>query len=197
MSREDRDRWERRYTESAGETSELVEDFFIEVVERLPEHGAALDVAGGTGRHALWLARRGLDVTLVDIAPSALDRAQALAVARGLRIRTAELDLDRDPLPSGPFRMIVCTFFLPSEDQWTAFVERLEVDGFLLVVLPTRTNLERHPRPGPHFLLPTGVIPALFGRLGLSMVRSEIGWERRGRHLFRALATKRSTDLSV
>ena len=58
------------------------------VVERLAEAGAfagsVLDVGCGTGENALYLAARGLEVTGVDTAPTAIARAQEKAAARGL-----------------------------------------------------------------------------------------------------------------
>ena len=189
MSAADREKWERRYEASAHESPGLVEDFVLEVVDHLPQKGTMLDVAGGTGRHALWFARRGFEVTLVDISPTALKVARDYARARGFEISTLALDLDHDPLPPGPFELIVCAFYLPSERQWRAMARRLGSGGCLLVVLPTVTNLVRHARPSRRYLIDTGASPALFGRLGLSVIRSQIGWERRGRHLLCALAT--------
>lgn len=192
MSAADREKWERRYSRSVGDAAARVEDFLLDVADRLPKGGRVLDLAGGTGRHALWLARRGLDVTLVDISPTALAVARSHARACGLDLRTLALDLDHDPLPPGPFRLIVCTFFLPSEVQWGALVGRLAAAGFLLVVLPTTTNLARHRRPGRRYLFSAREGPAFFGRMGLSIVRAETGWDRRGRHLLRVLAVRRS-----
>jgi len=58
------------------------------VVERLAEQGAiagsVLDVGCGTGENVLYLAARGLDVTGVDAAPTAVARAREKAAARGL-----------------------------------------------------------------------------------------------------------------
>ncbi len=58
------------------------------VVERLADEGAfvgsVLDVGCGTGENALSLAARGLVVTGVDAAPTAIARAQEKAAARGL-----------------------------------------------------------------------------------------------------------------
>lgn len=191
MSAADREKWEQRYTSPDLDAPGAVDDFVSEVADRLPSPGAALDVAGGTGRHALWLAQRAFDVTLVDIAPTALSIARDHARARGLEVRTLALDLDSDPAPPGPFELIICTFYMPSDAQWTALAHRLAPGGALVMVLPTETNLARHARPGRRFLLSPSAIPQLIFRLGLSVVRSEIGWERRGRHLYRALATKR------
>jgi SAM-dependent methyltransferase len=46
--------------------------------------GAVLDVGCGTGENALYLAGRGLAVTGVDAAPTAIEWAREKAVARGL-----------------------------------------------------------------------------------------------------------------
>ena len=58
----------------------------LDVAEQLPMKGRALDVAGGTGRHARWLAQRGLRVTLCDISPVALAAARGSATAARLDV---------------------------------------------------------------------------------------------------------------
>ncbi|MFI5259412.1 MAG: class I SAM-dependent methyltransferase [Candidatus Limnocylindrales bacterium] len=61
------------------------------VLVRLEEQGAiagsVIDVGCGTGENALYLAGRGLDVTGVDLAPTAIARASEKAAARGIRAR--------------------------------------------------------------------------------------------------------------
>ena len=58
----------------------------LAVADLMPLGGRALDVAGGTGRHALWLARRGLDVTLADLSGVALELARREAARAGPRV---------------------------------------------------------------------------------------------------------------
>ena len=41
--------------------------------------GRALDLAAGEGRNAIWLARRGWQVTAVDFSQVALDKGRTLA----------------------------------------------------------------------------------------------------------------------
>jgi SAM-dependent methyltransferase len=52
-----------------------------EMADRLPAGGRVLDVACGTGRGAVWLARRGLRAVGFDVLPDAIERARRLARA--------------------------------------------------------------------------------------------------------------------
>lgn len=58
----------------------------IEAVSALPP-GTALDVACGTGRHALWLAERGWQVTGLDFSRNALAVAAGESRRRALPVR--------------------------------------------------------------------------------------------------------------
>ncbi len=51
-----------------------------------------LDVGCGTGRHAIELARRGYDVTGLDLSPSQLERAREKARAAGVKVRFLRRD---------------------------------------------------------------------------------------------------------
>ena len=59
-----------------------------------------LDVGCGTGDLAIALARRGHDVTAVDISRVAIDAARAKATAEGLAVRFEVQDATRLSLPS-------------------------------------------------------------------------------------------------
>src|SRR5580658_116032 len=80
---DDRARWDKRYRE--GSHGSLEPDPFLveaarEFIEPLfPHGGTALDIAGGVGRHAIWLAERGWQATIVDFSEAALARARARA----------------------------------------------------------------------------------------------------------------------
>lgn len=58
-----------------------------------PPFGRALDIGCGTGDHALNLARRGWDVTGIDVIPRALDAARAKAAQAGVAVRFLHTDV--------------------------------------------------------------------------------------------------------
>jgi SAM-dependent methyltransferase len=55
--------------------------------------GAALDLGCGPGRHAVPLARRGFQVTAVDLSPFHLAKAQARAEAAGVTVELVRADM--------------------------------------------------------------------------------------------------------
>jgi 2-polyprenyl-3-methyl-5-hydroxy-6-metoxy-1,4-benzoquinol methylase len=70
----------------------LQEVGFIEREIRGDRGVRILDVGCGTGRHAIELARRGYDVTGLDLSPSQLERAREKARAAGVRVRLLRRD---------------------------------------------------------------------------------------------------------
>src|SRR3954451_16443562 len=122
MAEADRQKWDARYRERGAGVREP--SGFLEALDDLlPRRGRALDLAGGTGRHALWLARRGLDVTLADISGVALDLARHEAAREGVSLQTRSIDLEAGPLPAGPWDLILCVDFL-----WRPLFEILPED---------------------------------------------------------------------
>jgi SAM-dependent methyltransferase len=181
----DREKWNGRYL--AEETIPAPSPFLLAHEALLPRRGRALDVGGGSGRHALWLARRGLEVTLADVSDVALARASRQAEAEGLRLRVVETDLEAAPLPAGPWDLVVCTYFL-HRPLFAEMKAALAPGGLLVVAHATRRNLERHPRPGPDHVLEEGELARLVA--GLELVVSEEGWLESGRHEARAVARR-------
>jgi len=174
VARSDRERWDERYaagTHSDGDPPTWLDD--ADLPAELPRSGRALDVAAGVGRVGLWLARRGLDVTAVDVSPVALERLDGRAAAEGLSVETLALDLEHEPLPEGPWDLITCFHFL-RRDLFSRMAERLAADGLLAVEIATERNLERHPKPSRRFLLGSGELVDLLQPLKLVFYRE--GW---------------------
>ena len=186
MSEEDRQRWNTRYREQAGAREPSA--FLRSLAACLPSAGRALDVAGGTGHDALWLARHGLDVTLVDVSDVALERAAQAAREAGVPLRCQRLDVESEPLPPGPFALVLCLNYL-WRPLFAALPQVLAPGGLLVFAQPTRSNLQRHAHPSARFLLEDGELPGLLQ--GLELVSYTEGWTGEGRHEARLVATTR------
>ncbi len=151
-----------------------------------PRGGRCLDVAGGTGRNALWLARHGWAVTIADVSDVAIAQALERADEEHISLDTVQVDLTSDPLPDGPWDLIVLFHYL-DRDLFPTITETLVSGGTLIGALATVRNLERNPRPPRPYLLEEGELPALL--VGLEVVRYEEGWQD-GHHDARFLARR-------
>jgi SAM-dependent methyltransferase len=85
------------------------------VAERLGQYGAApparlLDIACGTGRHAVEFAALGYSVTGVDHGESLLAHARKRAAARGVKIEFVNQDMRRLQFADGGFQAATCLF---------------------------------------------------------------------------------------
>lgn len=186
MSEADREKWDAVYSgPGAGRAAPSLVLTALDAL--LPRTGRALDLAGGTGRHALALAGRGLEVTLADISGIALERARGSAAAAGLEIRTLQLDLELEPLPPGPWDLIVVVRYLQRK-LFEEIPDVLAPGGTLLYVQPTRSNLQRHAKPSAAYLLEDGEMPSLVQ--GLEIVLCDEGWTEEGFHEARLVARK-------
>jgi len=101
--------WERRQLASAGPRAP--EPSVVEMLDLLPR-GLALDVAAGTGRHSLLLARAGFRVVAIDYAEVALRMLQSIARSEKLSISPLVADLSTFQLPHGRFDAILNLNFL-------------------------------------------------------------------------------------
>ncbi len=189
MSRADREKWDARYAGSDEGATAAASPFLARVADLLPRSGRALDVAGGAGRNALWLASRGLEVTIVDVSQVGLDLAASRAARAGLALRTVCVDLDDEPLPAGPWDLVVDTLYL-SRPLFPVIAAALRPGGVLVFLQPTVTNLERHDKPPRGFLLETGELASLVPP-GLEPIVLEESWSEDGHHEARLVARRR------
>lgn len=188
MSAEDRQKWDARYAEMRNVPASP-SPLLTQLDDVLPRSGAALDLAGGCGRHAVWLARRGLDVTLADISIVGLRQAKLRAAAAGVQIETLCIDFERELFPPGPWDLIVAFCFLQRE-LFDKFQHALLPGGRLVFAQPTKRNLERHSRPPERFLLDDGELPGLIQ--GLEIEQFQEGWLQDGQHTAFLVARRRN-----
>jgi SAM-dependent methyltransferase len=194
---DDRERWNARWRERAGELEDE-SAFLAAAAAHLPTRGRALDLAGGAGRNAIWLARRGLDVTLVDVSDVALDKAEARAKRLGVagKLRLLRLDL-AEPLPFAPlFDLVVVVHYLDRHRRDT-FVDLLVDGGVLAAANPTVTNLEKHARPSERFLVERGELAHWSLGLGMELLATTEDWSSEGIHEASVIARKQKRPVEA
>ncbi|WP_433939317.1 class I SAM-dependent methyltransferase [Paenibacillus lautus] len=84
--------------------------FIADMHKRLALTGNALAIAEGEGRNAVFLAREGMNVTVWDYAESGLKKANKLAEASGVEIRTELVDLGEAQWTKEQWDEIICVF---------------------------------------------------------------------------------------
>lgn len=119
-------------------------------------------MACGTGRHALWLAERGLTVDAIDLDPSAITVLEGFAEARGLKVggRIANLEADRFSLGTSRYDVIVVVHYL-HRPLFPALIDALREGGLLVYETFTRAQASIGRPTNPDFLLEPGELAAL------------------------------------
>jgi SAM-dependent methyltransferase len=162
-------RWNAKY--GAGSPNSLEPELLLVKVHSeflaCSPPGCPLDVAGGAGRHALWLAQRGWQVKLVDVSEAgvALARENAARIlglpATGSARRPALLEIEVMDLRAAPSLGhqrydLVLVFFSLQRKLFPSLISALKRGGFL--VYQTFTDEQRRFGVGParpeHLLRP-------------------------------------------
>ena len=179
--------WDAKHSLAAAAPPSEPASIVCELLPLLPS-GPALDIACGTGRHALILAARGQQVTGVDFSSVALGVLEARAHNMGAPVRHGEslhvagrprkgglelihADLERIHLPERCFDLILCTQYL-QRDLFQQMARALRPNGVLLMETFTRAQLEFAGGPrNPAYLLENGELREAFPELRVLFYR--------------------------
>jgi tellurite methyltransferase len=149
MNRQLRDSWEERHAGAGiGEAEPSVVEF-----QPLIPRGRALDIAAGTGRNSIVLARSGIQVVAVDWSENALDSLARIAHRDHLAITPVIADLEQSlPFQPESFDLVLNITFL-ERGLFPSLKKVLRIGGMLLfdTFLIDQAALG-HPR-NPRFLL--------------------------------------------
>lgn len=190
--------WDERYRRGEHATDEpshllvrAVEEFAAEVVGENFGGSRALDLACGAGRHALFLAGHGFEVTAVDASRVGVELALARARERDLSVVARVADLER-----GEFIIeeaaydLVCDFYYLQRDLFPRMRAGLRPDGLLVAAIHM---VDESPRAKPmrdDFLLRPGELREAFDELEILHYRETTGHDDdAGEH------TRRSAEL--
>ena len=125
--------------------------------------GRALDVASGTGRHAIWLAEHGWQVTAVDYSRIAIEILRQRCRDKGLAVESVTADLERHEFGIGPESydlIIVCNYL--QRDLFATLKSGTRIGGTVIAVIALVDN-DPNIRPmNPAYLLNPGELQAQF-----------------------------------
>ncbi len=130
-----RSHWNLKY-EQGLPSLEKPDHFFLSafdqfVASSFPNGGTALDLAGGIGRHALWLAKRNWQVTVVDISEVAICKLGQNAQRFNLPLNLLALDAKEYTFEPASFDLIVMFYHLDRE-ICPQVLSTLKPGGFLI-----------------------------------------------------------------
>lgn len=112
----------------------------------------ALEIGCGTGTNSVWLSQQGFEVTAIDLAPLAIERAKQRAQAAQAPVRFAVADVLMLPDLSGPFAFFFdrgCYHAVRRSDprQYAPAVARQLVTGARGLILAGRPRGTDDPGP--------------------------------------------------
>jgi len=143
--------WDKKYRERSHSSLEP-DPFLVAAYEEFlsaTSPGLALDVAGGVGRHATWLAQRGWRVKLVDISEvgvrQAEENAQDTGSAGSISTQVCDLNTMQD-LGRQQYDLVLVFFFLQRE-LFPSLISALKPNG--LLIYKTYTTDQQHFSGGP------------------------------------------------
>jgi SAM-dependent methyltransferase len=140
-SEEQKARWDLKYEQGLPSLTEP-DPFFISACERFvkpsfPTAGVALDLAGGVGRHALWLASRSWQVTLVDLSDVAVGKLSQTALDLNLKLEVLVGDASEYQFEPARFDLIVLFYHL-DRSLFPKIVSALKPGGLLICKMSLR-----------------------------------------------------------
>lgn len=156
-SEKPRETWDERYANgkySAAAPHRLL----ISLVEKL-KPGKALDLACGAGRHAVFLAENGFQVTAVDNSAAGINIAKGRAAEKAVEIDflLADLEAGEFTIAENAFDLI-CDFYYLQRDLFGAMKKGVRAGGMIVAAIHIYGTGE----PEGRFLLREGELKEFF-----------------------------------
>jgi SAM-dependent methyltransferase len=144
QSEDQRARWDLKYEQGLPSLTEP-DPFFISAYERFVTPsllkpgvaGLALDLAAGLGRHALWLASRSWQVTVVELSDVAIGKLGQAALELNVNVDLIAGDAADYKLEPAQFDLIVLFYHL-DRSLFPGIVSALKPGGLLISKMSLR-----------------------------------------------------------
>jgi SAM-dependent methyltransferase len=138
-SEEQRAHWDLKYEQGLPSLTEP-DPFFIWASEKFvpfPNAGMALDLAGGVGRHALWLATRNWKVTVIDLSDVAIRKLSQSALEHNVKLDLLVGDVSDYKFEPARFDLILLFYHL-DRSLFPKIVFALKPGGLLICKMSLR-----------------------------------------------------------
>lgn len=157
---DEREHWNQRYREKPQAWLDpdpfLAQAFSRYVQPLFPRGASALDLAGGAGRHSIWLAKQGWNVTLTDISDTGIEQARQNAGPFSSHIQFVVDDLTQFRASQTQFDLVMGFFYL-ERGIVPEIVKAVRPGGFLVYKTYTVAQLDLKGGPkDPLYLLQPG-----------------------------------------
>ena len=187
------DKWAKRHSEgeASNQPHELVARFVLQLKPgRAPKR--VLDLACGVGRHALYLAELGWQITAVDSSKVAIEILSQSAAAKGLQVDARVADLERGEFIIEPdsYDLIVNCCYL-QRDLFPAIKAGVSIGGCVLAVIAIVDDAPEVKPMNPAFLLQPGELRAQFD--GWKLLHDFEGKQAAGRRAMAEIVARRNS----
>ncbi len=177
MSQRDQEKWDRKYLENPALSEPRPPLGLIDTwVPPGDGNSQALDLACGTGRNAIALARKGWEVEAVDLSPVALQILTEAAEAAGVlaSIRTEMIDLEAFRPPANSYDLILKANYL-DRSLIRRTIPTLRPGGLYIVETYMHHADNAKKDANPDYLLAPGELKTLFAE-GFEILHYDEFW---------------------
>ena len=133
-----------------------------------------LDLASGSGRHAIAAAELGAHVTAVDVDAGRLQSGRRAAEHRHLSVEWVQADLEHYQVPERAFDLVLIFNYLDRR-RMSQFAQAVRPGGYLMMetFLERQRQLGWGPTSSDHLLKP-GELPTLLAPLEVILAREAL-----------------------
>jgi len=158
MSEKDKIKWNNKYNQTPKLLEQRPQSEKLNSVLKYTNGKKALDVACGSGRNSIFLAKEGFEVTAIDISEVAL---KALNEQNHKNINTKQVDLEEFSFEENSYDLIIMTNFLDRKII-PKLKTALKQNGVLFIETYMFHDENEKPPSNPNFLLKQGELKTFF-----------------------------------
>ena len=146
-------RWEARFSVAEYLFGERPNAYLASKAALFAKGGRALSIADGEGRNSVWLAEQGLRVDAFDFSPTAVAKAERLALSRGVHVALNVSEVFAWGWPPRTYDLVAAIFVqfaAPAvREKLFALIKQTLKPGGLLVLQGYRTEQLHYGTGGP------------------------------------------------